>query len=168
MEINNKSNVIIREISIDDLCKIKSLWHDLYMEQVSMSPELTLAVDAFDDWSTSLGTILGRFGFVLLAECDDACCGFIAGRIKVPTPPFQSTPVGFISELYVEPSSRGLGIGKKLLHAAERWFRLNEIETMELQVVQANSSAYSFYQAVGWKVSLLHMTRLVSPEKRRS
>lgn len=103
--------------------------------------------------------------FVLLAECDDVCCGFIAGRIKVPTPPFQSKPVGFISELYVEPSNRGLGIGKKLLDAAELWFRLNEIEEMELQVVQANSSAYAFYQAVGWKVSLLHMTRLVSRAK---
>jgi ribosomal protein S18 acetylase RimI-like enzyme len=164
MALKNMLIPLIIEIGDPDLERVENLWKALYEEQITLSPDLILSIDGFADWANTFRNILGRFGFVLAAECDGALLGFIAGRIKLPTPPFQAVPVGFISEVFVDASHRGIGIGKKLVQAAEAWFCSNEIKSMELQVLHDNSTAQLFYQSNGWNVSLLHMTRLVLPK----
>ena len=115
--------------------------------------------DAFERWRTSLRPLLGRFGFVLVAEGRGALLGFLAGRIRSQPPYFGGQPTGFISDVFVEEAHRNRGTAGALLAASARWFEEREIGRVELQVLIGNSGALEFYRRRGWKEELVQMVR---------
>jgi ribosomal protein S18 acetylase RimI-like enzyme len=57
---------------------------------------------------------------------------------------------GELNLLYVDPTAKGLGLGKRLLVAAMDRLRENGFEDLRLWVLQANAHARSFYERNGW------------------
>jgi|GEM_PF-5938590 len=153
------STAMLRELDPGEAGLVEKLWKDLYREQVEMHPGLQLANSGFNEWASAFEGIIGRFGFITVAIEHGIPVGFIAGRIKMPTPPFLADPVGFISEVFVDAENRGKRLGKKLMGYAEEWFSSQEIVSMELQVLTGNHHAKNFYKLNGWKASVLHMVR---------
>jgi len=58
---------------------------------------------------------------------------------------------GIVTELYVETSVRGWGIGRKLIDAARSFCHKSGIGTIELQVSKNNRRARSFYKSLGFR-----------------
>jgi len=62
----------------------------------------------------------------------------------------NASATGELSLLYVDPTAQGLGIGKRLLHAAVTKMRDNGFGDLRLWVLQRNTHARSFYERNGW------------------
>ena len=58
--------------------------------------------------------------------------------------------VGLMTDLYLDPPYRGLGIGKKTLEFLERFCRAKGIKALELQVGRTNQAAQAFYRRLGF------------------
>ena len=161
MTDNISFSLKLRPLNSEEIILIKHLWIELYREQKESNPSLRLDPYGFSAWKDSIENIVGRFGFIIAAVVNSYPAGFVAGRIKIPTPPFRSEPVGFISELFVISDQRGKGLGKMLLRAAEEWFTDNDVNFMELQVLTRNSAAKAFYSNQGWLSTVEHMEKSI-------
>ena len=58
---------------------------------------------------------------------------------------------GIITELYVENSSRGSGLGRGMIDAARAFCHKSGIDTVELQVSRGNRRARAFYKTLGFR-----------------
>lgn len=155
--------VSIREAKADDLLRLKPHWEALYDHQREHGLISCLSPDGFLRWHQALAPVLGRFGCLFLAETEEELVGFLAGRIRSPTPPFAATPAGFVSEVFVRPEYRGGGTGRELLRQATDWFAKQGVTRLELQVLSGNTQARRIYESLGWREELVQMVFLISP-----
>jgi GNAT superfamily N-acetyltransferase len=160
--MNETCRVSIREAKADDLLRLKPLWEALYDHQQEHGLISFLAPDGFLRWYQALAPILGRFGCLFLAEREEELVGFLAGRIRSPTPPFAAQPVGFVSEVFVRPDCRSGGTGRELLRQATEWFARQGVTRLELQVLSGNTQARHIYEHLGWREELVQMVFLIS------
>ena len=82
----------IHESTYEQLSLVKPLWEALYVHQCANGMRAELSEDGFDRWAGSLGATLGRFSCVFVASVRGAPIGFLAARMRTPTPPFEPTP----------------------------------------------------------------------------
>jgi ribosomal protein S18 acetylase RimI-like enzyme len=161
--MNETCRVSIREAKPDDLLRLKPFWEALYDHQREHGLLSGLSSDGFVRWRQALAPILGRFGCLFLAETEQELVGFLAGRIRTPTPPFKVKPVGFVSEVFVRSEHRGSGTGRELLCRATEWFAQQGVTRLELQVLSGNTQARHIYEYLGWREELVQMVFLISP-----
>lgn len=74
----------------------------------------------------------------------------VLGIIRVGPDPDESSS-GHVFSLYVHPDAQGLGVGARLLAAADDRFRHDGVHTVTLWVFGANTSALGFYAHLGWQ-----------------
>jgi ribosomal protein S18 acetylase RimI-like enzyme len=73
-------------------------------------------------------------------------------------------PVGRITALVVDPRSRGQGIGRALVHAAERQLAARGCGLLEVTSNEGLAAAHAFYQRLGYRrTSLRFVKDLVPP-----
>jgi len=86
---------------------------------------------------------------LLVAEEEGVRVGFI---LMLDTLPDEVTrmPQGFVAYMAVEPSSRGRGIGSRLLAAAEDEARRRGLPYMGLMVTEDNAAARALYERAGY------------------
>lgn len=61
--------------------------------------------------------------------------------------------------LYVVPSHRRIGIGKKLLAEVDEVKKLAQLEAIELESHVKNADAISFYSSLGFQKRMVQMVR---------
>ncbi len=88
----------------------------------------------------------------LLAEVERQLAGLVHVAVyDAPAIPlFVPRLNAVISDLVVEASFRGRGIGKQLMSEAESWARRRGASSIELWVYEFNESARGFYQRLGY------------------
>ncbi len=57
----------------------------------------------------------------------------------------------FIDELFIEPGSRGLGLGREALEIAERYCRECGVRALHLEVERHHQSAFELYRRTGFE-----------------
>jgi ribosomal protein S18 acetylase RimI-like enzyme len=62
----------------------------------------------------------------------------------------EAAPIYVLYDLYAVPESRGQGVGRLLLQAAERQARGDGKCRMDLTTARSNVSAQGLYEAMGW------------------
>jgi GNAT superfamily N-acetyltransferase len=152
----NNHDHSIRPID-DDWAQLEVLWVALYRHQREHGMLIELPPDAYQLWVSALKPLMGRFGFVFVAEEAQSLVGFLAGRIRSMPAHFGSQPAGFIGEVFVLDSHRGRGIAQELLSLAQSWFHERDVHRVELQVVAGNTQAREFYLRRGWAAELIQM-----------
>jgi len=60
--------------------------------------------------------------------------------------------LGEIESIYIEKEYRNFGLGGTLMNSALKWFELNEIKNIEINVVYANEEALPFYERYGFYI----------------
>jgi GNAT superfamily N-acetyltransferase len=60
---------------------------------------------------------------------------------------------GYFGLLSVAPSSQGLGVGRKLVFAAEKYFQDSGCQTSEMLMVNVREELLPFYRKLGYEVS---------------
>ncbi len=92
-------------------------------------------------------------GGVLVAEAETALAGFIIFGVEQEFGayvPEETRSVGRISDLWVEPASRGRGIARALIAAAEGRLRTAGLKRVEITAVAGNAGALRLYRALGY------------------
>lgn len=73
---------------------------------------------------------------------------------------------GAIYYLGVDPDARRLGIGRRLVEAAEAWVRARGVPKINLLVRKENAGVLAFYEALGWRdTDTVCLYRTVDPER---
>ena len=150
-------DLVLRTALLEDMERIKPLWHALYRHQSEHGMLLRLPEDAYQAWLQSITPFLGRFANVVVAELKGEIVAFVAGRIRTLPPYFGSATIGAISEVFVSESHRSGGVGRRLLAFALEWFKDQQVTRVELQVVAGNPDGIRFYKQLGWHEELLQM-----------
>lgn len=86
---------------------------------------------------------LGTGRFVVLEEA-----GFLLGCVYVET----RSQRGYLGLLAVHPAQQGRGIGRRLAHEAESYFRNESCRAVDLRVISARSELVAFYEKLGFAV----------------
>jgi GNAT superfamily N-acetyltransferase len=72
----------------------------------------------------------------------------------------RAGPVGRVTALVVEASSRGCGIGRALMEAAERWTAEQGCVLIEVTSNQRRVDAHRFYEKLGYERTSFRFSRV--------
>jgi ribosomal protein S18 acetylase RimI-like enzyme len=96
-----------------------------------------------------LEIVEGQSHIGLIAEEDGTRAGFLLMLDGMPDE-VTGEPQAFIAYMAVEPSSRGKGIGRALLAAAEDEARRRGLPYISLMVTEDNAAARAIYERAGY------------------
>lgn len=99
----------------------------------------------------------GQFERAFLAEVD----GWAAGMACLRLLPCLCDPVPFaeLTELFVDPPFRRLGVGRALIRHIEQAARAGGATELVLLTAWRNSEAHAFYHALGYRLYTVTMKR---------
>jgi GNAT superfamily N-acetyltransferase len=94
---------------------------------------------------------------VLVASVGIAVAGVIAGHL-IPMLQ-QEQALGRITALAVDEDQRGLGVGKRLIAAAERWFAEHGVGRIEVSSAEHRIEAHQFFRHLGFREKRLRLVK---------
>ncbi len=74
-------------------------------------------------------------------------------------------PAGFLHDVVVDVTCRGSGIGSRLAEAAFRWLAEHGAPRVLVWTANANQSAQRLFQRLGFRTTMIEMTREVDPDE---
>lgn len=128
--------VLIRAAELKDISSLKKLFLQLGYQTSSESLKLRI-----NEVHNSLS--------ILVAELDKEICGVVV--VNFITPVHENGLWALISALVIDESSRGAGIGQKLLLASERIALDKRCSQIELSSSERRLRAHKFYESNGYK-----------------
>ena len=117
-------------------------------------------------WLDSFQRSLGRFSNSYIAEIDGKVVGFILCRIKRVPLYFGGVLVGELTDMWIVPEARRLGIGDKLVRLAIEWERQQGVHSVEIQVLLENEASWRIFDRMGFKTEF-RVARLLWDEYDR-
>jgi GNAT superfamily N-acetyltransferase len=89
---------------------------------------------------------------ILMAEVEEKVCGYALGRIirEEPWVDNGTGSMGLFDELFLDESTRGLGLGQKMIDEVMSWFRQKGITRVKLHAYSWNSHAKKIYEQNGF------------------
>ena len=96
-------------------------------------------------------------GRLVVTRTRDGAASFAALAGGLPTGP--SYDLVYRHALAVDEDQRGLGIGKRLVAGAERWFAERGVTRLELTSAEQRSDTHRFLRAVGFREKRLRMVK---------
>lgn len=149
--MSGEARTTIREARPDDLAAVAAVflacWHESYPG--FLSPGVAGLYD--EDGARALWrrTLVDppADATVLVAELPGRS---VSGVIRIGRDP-DLPAAGHVYSLYVHPEAQGLGVGARLLAAADGRFRRDGVEEATLWVFAANAAARAFYVHLGWQ-----------------
>jgi GNAT superfamily N-acetyltransferase len=135
------SNFIIRKATIEDVEKIVYLIKQLAiyekLEHEAIVTKEQIVANVFNQ----------QYAHVLIAEENDETIGFALYFFNFST--FVGKPGLYLEDLYVEPTHRGKGYGKKLLIELAKIAKEKNCGRMEWVVLDWNTPSIEFYKSLG-------------------
>ena len=125
--------LMIRSAALADERNVVGLWR-----------ACDLVVSHNDPAADSRFAKAGSCSDVLIAE-DDA--GRIVGSVTVGHDGHR----GWLYYVASDPRSRGSGLGRRMVRAAEEWLRRRKVVKAQLLVRETNTKAVSFYERMGFE-----------------
>ena len=112
------------------------LWPDIRREQLAQEQAEILA-DA------------GRTGVLVAALPAGELAGFVEVSLRDWAEGCETRPAGYVEAWYVEPGHRRAGLGRGLIHAAERWALARGCTEMASDADLANDVSHAAHRALG-------------------
>ncbi len=154
------ADVIYRLAEVQDLPVIAGMYTkmDQYFRGFSYRfPEVENIGEA---WVDSFRRTLGRFSVVYIAELEGSVAGFMLGRVKRVAPYLGGVFVGELSDMWVEPQARRLGVGEKLSLVTMQWLAKQGVHSIEIQILEGNEPIWRLYEKMGFKPELRQIRML--------
>lgn len=150
--------VAIRPASRKDLEVIGDLWIELMTFHAGLDPRFGIPDNGRQHYIKHVTPMLrDDMCRVLVAEVAGAVVGYLLAYIAENPPIFLTHRYGFIADLCVTSFCRRRGVGKLLVDAALRWFRLNDLSSIQLNVAHLNPVSQAFWRRIGCVDYLDHM-----------
>lgn len=133
----------VRSATLDDLSTLEELWRAFEAEVPPPGHEPT-------DPATELAEIRGivEAGLGWVAEEDGTAVGMALARRRGPR-------VGRLTDLYVLPTARRVGVARALTHAVVARFAADGVDTVDLEVSASNVGARAVYARWGFREEVL-------------
>jgi ribosomal protein S18 acetylase RimI-like enzyme len=94
------------------------------------------------------------FRFAKAGACSDVLVGEdAAGRIGGSVMVGHDGHRGWLYYVSADPQSRGSGIGRQMVQAAEAWLRQRGVVKAQLLVRETNTKVVAFYEHLGFEVT---------------
>lgn len=99
---------------------------------------------------------------IFIAEDENATpAGFI--HLQTQTDYFNGEKHGYISDLVVEKSFEGQGVGRLLIHKAEEWALQKDYRKLTLYVFSGNTHARNLYEKCGFEEEVIKYVKVLKP-----
>ena len=112
-----------------------------------------------------LAVVAENQGVAFVALNGESVVGFVAGIIRPYTEAdrldYKCPKCGIITELVVDESIRGNGIGLSLIQKMEQYFNRLGCETMTVDVFEYNGNAKNFYAQCGYHSRMISMIKML-------
>jgi ribosomal protein S18 acetylase RimI-like enzyme len=159
-------DIKLREATEADLPVLAELWSHLDVFHRSLGLRFPHTSEAGEKWTNSFARTLGRFSFVWLAEKDGVPKAFLMARVKQSPAFLGGVQVGEISDLYVNESLQGSGVGTKLTELAMQKFSDLNVHSVEVQVLDGNEAGLGFWIKQGFNKDLTLVRKVLNPKPR--
>ena len=106
------------------------------------------------DLVASYNDPVADFRFAKAGPCSDVLvavdeAGEIAGSVMVGHDGHR----GWLYYVATRPASRGQGVGRSMVQAAEQWLRQRGVAKVQLLVRETNTTVVGFYEYLGFEVA---------------
>ena len=106
------------------------------------------------DLVASYNDPVADFRFAKAGPCSDVLvavdgAGEIAGSVMVGHDGHR----GWLYYVATRPASRGQGVGRSMVQAAEQWLRQRGVAKVQLLVRETNTTVVGFYEHLGFEVA---------------
>lgn len=159
-----------RDAPPEDLLAVEGLFTAMYGHMDGLGLMVPLAPGGAGLWLKALMPMLGKLHTIHVAWAQDPAApgrvgalravGFAAGSIRVGPAHLGGLRSGAVTHLYVDPSERGGGVGRRLYEALSGWFTERGLLHQELEVLVQNEPARRFWTSLGFVPDHLVMRRL--------
>jgi ribosomal protein S18 acetylase RimI-like enzyme len=103
-------------------------------------------------WLESFQRTLGRFSNLHVAELDGEVVGFMLCRIKRAPSTMGGVMLGELSDMWIKPKARRMGVGDRLSRLALDWLRQQGVHSVEIQVLRDNQASWKLYERMGFQL----------------
>lgn len=152
----------IREATPEDLPSVGAAWRKLQEFHLTLGLAFPLGSDSADKWLASFQRTLGRFSFLWVVGKTGQVSAFLLARVKQSPSFLGGMQVGEISDLYVDDSLRGSGIGTRLVETAMHKLSEIGVHSVEVQIQSGNDAGLVFWEKLGFKKDLALVRKLVT------
>jgi len=149
--MEEKTIVHYREAKPEDFPILMSMYTELNSFFYTAGYRLPHPDNVGEVWLDSFRRTLGRFSNVHVAEIDGKAVGFMLCRLKRVPAYMGGVLVGELSDMWIVPEARRLGIGDKLSRLAIEWLRSQGAHSVEIQVLKDNEASWKLYERMGFK-----------------
>jgi ribosomal protein S18 acetylase RimI-like enzyme len=125
-------DVVIRDISHDDIESVIALWHASGIVRPWNDPAKDIAFARRDTNST-----------VLVAD--------LSGRVVATAMVGEDGHRGWVYYLAADPDYQGNGLGRTMMDAAETWLAARGVWKVQLLVREDNVAVKQFYEHLGYR-----------------
>lgn len=154
------SEVIYRLANSEDLPVIAGMYSKMDEFFRGFSYRFPEVENIGEAWVDSFRRTLGRFSVVYIAELEGVVAGFMLGRVKRVAPYLGGVLVGELSDMWVEPDARRLGVGKELSQVTMQWLADQGVHSIEVQILEGNEPIWRLYEKMGFKPELRQIRML--------
>lgn len=99
---------------------------------------------------------------VLVGRIDDAVIGYAVVHVE---PLDDGAPLGVVTDIYVEPGARGVGVGEVMIDEVLAWCRDRGCVGVDALALPGNRHTKNFFETFGFKARALVVHRsLVLPD----
>lgn len=155
------SDVTIREMRQGDLGPVGTLAGGLVRLHHRWDADRFLLVDDVEGgYRWFFGTQLGRRDAVLLvAELDGAIAGYAYGTVEERDWNLLLDEHGTLNDVAVDPRFRRRGIGRKLVEATVQALEARGAPRVVLMSATQNTEAQALFASLGFRRTMVEMTR---------
>lgn len=102
---------------------------------------------------------------VLVAERDGRVVGYVYAGVEPRSWKELRDVAGFIHDVVVDETARGSGVGARLVEAAAEWLVVARgVPRVMLWTAQQNASAQRLFERLGFRRTMIEMTREAKPK----
>jgi ribosomal protein S18 acetylase RimI-like enzyme len=154
------TRVLYRLIREADYPAVKAMYVELDRYLRALNVRLPEPEDPGQAWLDSFVRTLGRFSQVHIAEVEGDVAGFMLSRVRRVPEYWGGVLVGVLSDMWVAPEARRLGVGRELSRLAINWLREQGTHSVELQIVTDNTASLNLYETLGFRHELIQTRAL--------
>lgn len=144
------SDFQIRPVAAPDRDAVEALWSALHEEQERLDERFSMADDARQRWRNDFqGWLRGTGRWMWVAEREERIVGFLTAERNYLPPIYRAVNELFLTEIFVLPEARRLGVGRALVEKAIALASEEEVERIRLIALSKNDVSHAFWRSFG-------------------